>query len=235
MKKEVSVVIVSFNTASILRACILSLLQYMPQSIVYEIIVVDNNSRDDTVSMIKREFSDVVLIQNKENLGFSKANNMGIHVAQGNYILFLNPDTEFIQGGFSKLLTYLDKNNDVGALTGKVRLPDGQLDDACHRGFPTPWNSFCHFSGLSKLFPHSKIFSGYTLGWMDLNKIHQIDACSGAFMLVRYSTGLKLQWWDEDFFWYGEDLDFCYRLKENHWKLIFVPEFEILHLKGVSG
>src|SRR3989344_3501317 len=221
MKKvDVSIVIVSYNTKDILLECVSSVIK-TTKDISYELIIVDNNSSDGTVeeiSKLKSQNSNLSsklkTIYNQQNLGFSKANNIGVKKAAGRYVLFLNSDTVVRNDTIKTMAEFMDANTDVGAATCKVELPNGEIDDASHRGFPTPWNAFCHFSGLSKLFPRSKAFGGYNLGWMDLSVPHEIDALAGAFMIVCKEAGDEVGWWDEDFFWYGEDLDFCYRLKE---------------------
>lgn len=230
---DLSIVIVSYNTRKFLKQCVTSIRLHPPGTFSYEIIVVDNASSDGSVEMMKSE--KLKIVANKKNLGFAKANNQGVSVADGRYLLFLNPDTLVRKKTLETMVEFMDKNSDVGAATCRVELPDGVLDDACHRGFPTPWNAFCYFFGLSKLFPYLRVLSGYTLGWMDTSKLHTIDACAGAFMLVRKKAGDQVKWWDEDFFWYGEDLDFCYRLRERGWSIYFVPTVSILHYKGISG
>jgi len=234
---DVSIVIVSFNTRDLTIECIGSVVRTIKKS-SYEVIVVDNNSEDDSVKEIsnfKFQISNFKLIKNKENVGFSRANNIGVKEASGRFVLFLNSDTVVYGNTIDGMVEFMDRNKDAGAATCFVRLPNGKLDDAAHRGFPTPWRALSHFSGSSKIFKKSKLFAGYSLGHLDLNKTHEIDALAGAFMLVRREAGEQVGWWDEDFFWYGDDLDFCYRLKGKQWKIYFVPEFEILHYKGASG
>lgn len=231
---DLSIVIVSFNTKELLRECLESIYKNT-KDLSFEIVVVDNNSKDGSSEMVSKEFKDVVLIENKENLGFSKANNVGVKKTSGTYVLFLNSDTLVYKETLKTMVEFMDKEKNAGAATCKLTLPTGQIDDASHRGFPTPWNSFSHFSGLSKVFPKSKLFGGYNLTYLDLNKTHEIDALAGAFMLVRRRAGEEVNWWDEDYFFYGEDLDFCYMLKKKGWKIYFVPEVSIFHYKGVSG
>ncbi|QQG41108.1 MAG: glycosyltransferase family 2 protein [Candidatus Levyibacteriota bacterium] len=230
---DLSIIIVSFNTKDILQECLDSVYKNLSQKYSTEVIVVDNGSTDGTVEKIQNV--KIKIIQNKKNLGFSRANNIGVKQAKGRYVLFLNSDTVLFRGTVEIIVKFMDSNQGTGAATCKVVLPNEKLDDAAHRGFPTPWNAFCHFSGLSRVFPRSRIFAGYSLGWIDLTTIHEIDACAGAFMMVRRSAGEEIGWWDEDFFWYGDDLDFCYRLKEKKWKIYYVPTVSILHYKGVSG
>jgi GT2 family glycosyltransferase len=232
---DLSIIIVSYNAKEFLRNCIISIMKNA-KNISYEIIVVDNNSSDGSSGMVSKEFPQVKLIANKENTGFSKANNQGIKICNDcRYILFLNPDTVVQPKTIEKMIEFMNSREDVGAATCKLIMPNGEIDDATHRGFPTPWNSFCHFSGLEKLFPKSKLFAGYSLGWMDFGKTHEIDALAGAFMLVKRNAGEEVRWWDEDYFFYGEDLDFCYMLKQKGWKIYYVPSVFINHYKGVSG
>jgi len=238
---DLSIVIVNFNAKEYLKKCLDSIFESKLEN--FEVIVVDNFSKDGSVEEIKsyikrianKQACSLVLLENKKNTGFSAANNQGIKKATGRYILFLNPDTIVYPNTFKIMVDFMDKDKNVGAATCKVLLLNGELDDSSHRGFPTPWNSFSYFLGLSKLFPKSKLFSEYTLGFLDLSKIHEIDSLGGAFMLVRRQAGEKVGWWDEDYFFYGEDIDFCFRLKEKGWKIYFVPNASILHHKGLSS
>lgn len=232
---DLSIIIVSYNTRELTVACISSIVATIKNT-SYEIIVVDNDSGDDTIEELnKLAIKQVKVIKNAKNLGFSKANNIGIKDARGKYVLFLNSDTVVYENTLDGMVEFMNKHREAGAATCFVELPNGKLDEAAHRGFPTPWRAFSHFSGFSRSFPHTKLFSGYLLGWMDKTKTHEIEACAGAFMMLKREAGEEVGWWDEDYFWYGEDLDFCYRLKEKGWKIYFVPDFRILHYKGVSG
>lgn len=234
---DLSIIIVSYNTKKLLIDCLKSIYGNADK-LNLEVIVVDNNSKDETakaISQVQTQFSNFQFIRNRQNLGFSKANNVGIKHSKGRYVLFLNPDTKIYQDTLSQMIKFMEETKDCGVATCKVSLLNGKIDDASHRGFPTPWNSFTHFSGIAKLFPNSKIFNGYNLGNLDLNKIHEIDVLAGAFMMVRREAGEKVGWWDEDYFFYGEDIDFCYMLKQNGWKIYYVPTVSILHYKGVSG
>lgn len=232
---ELSIIIVSYNTRALLKDCLLSLKKNIVKRIEYEVIVVDNASSDGSSTMVEKEFVNVLLIKNEQNLGYAKGNNNGVKKAKGRYILFLNADTIVYPKTIETMIDFMDTYQDVGAATCKVMLSNGELDDASHRGFPTPWNSFCHFSGLAKLLPKSRLFAGYNMGYANFSVPHEIDSCSGAFMFVRREAGEQVRWWDEDFFWYGDDLDFCYRLKEKGWKILFFPLVKVLHYKGVSG
>src|SRR3989344_1347992 len=231
---DLSIVIVSYNTKDLLEKCLESIYK-TAKDFSFEVVVVDNNSKDDSSEMVANKFKDVILIKNKENYGFSKANNVGIKKSKGRYVLFLNPDTVVYPKTLKTMIIFMDNHKDAGAATCKVVLVNGEIDDATHRGFPTPWNSLMFFTGFAKLFPKSKLFNGYHMGWLDMNKTHQIEALAGAFMLVRREAGEEAWWWSEDYFFYGEDLDFCYILKQKGWKIYYVVEASIFHHKGVSG
>ncbi len=232
---DLSIIIVSYNTKEFVKKCIESIYETV-NDVSFEVIIVDNASTDGTKEEAQNlKYPDYTYIQNSKNLGFSKANNIGIKKATGKYILFLNPDIELHSKTLDGMVKFMDEHKDAGAATCKLVTPNGKIDDATHRGFPTPWNSFTHFSGLAKLFGKTKLFGGYNLRYMDFSKTHQIDALAGAFMIVRREAGVEVGWWDEDYFFYGEDIDFCYKLKQKGWKIYYVPELSAFHYKGVSG
>src|SRR3989344_2651866 len=204
---DLSIIIVSYNTSDFLKECLESI-KKNTEGVNYEIIVVDNASSDNSLQVLRAKFPDVLVIKKQENIGFSKANNLGIEKSKGRNVLFLNTDTVVYKDSLLGMVKFMDEHKEAGAATCKLVMPDGRLDDASHRGFPNPWNSLSYFFGLSKLFPKSRLFSGYSLGFMDFSNIHEIDACAGAFMMVRQQAGEKIGWWDEDYFFYGEDLEF---------------------------
>lgn len=232
---KLSIIIINYNTKKYLKRCLSSIYENYFGRKKYEIIVVDNNSRDN-LSELSKKYPHLKLERLRANVGFAKANNYALRKSgESDYIFFLNPDTIFEPKTFEKAILYMEENPEVGILTPYVKLPSGEIDDACHRGFPTPWNAFCYFSGLAKLFPNSLIFNGYHLGFRNLDEPHEIDACAGAAMLVRRECGEEIGWWDKDYFWYGEDIDFCFRAKKKGWKIIFYPHTKVTHYKGVSG
>lgn len=237
MRKEtkLSIIIVNFNTYKFIKNCLDLLYKSDLKDADYEIIVVDNASSDNSVSLLHKNYPQVRLIANKKNKGFASANNQGIKKAKGKFILLLNPDTLVEKKTISEILKFMEEREDIGVSTCKVVLTSGEIDDACHRGFPTPGNALCLFLGLSSLFPKSKFFNGYHLGYQDMDKIHEIDSCAGAFMMVRKRAGDRLGWFDEDYFWYGEDLDFCFRAKKEGWKIMYIPYVKVIHYKGVSS
>lgn len=238
---DLSIIIVNYNAKDYLKKCIDSIFESTLKN--PEVIVVDNASKDGSVVEIKNYIKKIsnkracslVLLENKNNVGFSKANNQGIKESSGRFVLFLNPDTSVYPKTLDYMLSFMEKEKSAGAATCKVLLPNGEIDDASHRGNPTPWNAFCFFSGLEKLMPRSNFFGGYHMGWEDLSKTHEINACAGAFMLVRREAGEEAGWWDEDYFFYGEDLDFCLELQKKGWKIFYVPRVSILHYKGISS
>jgi len=232
---DISIIIVSFNTLDFIKKCIDSVMNSNLGKLTYEIIVIDNASSDSSSSILKKQFPDITVIANKKNLGFAKANNIGIKKAKGEFLLFLNPDIEVQNNTIWEIYEFMLKHSNVGAATCKVILPNGDIDDASHRGFPTPWNSLSYFSGLSRIFPRVRTFSGYNMTWADLSKTHEIDVCAGSFMMVPRKAGREIGWWDEDYFFYGEDIEFCLRLKEKGYKVYYAPHVIALHYKGVSG
>ena len=231
---DLSIIIVSFNTRELTSECIQSIIDNV-KKINFEIIVVDNDSKDDSVAYLKQYFPQVLLISSTQNLGFSKANNLGVKAAKGRYVLFLNSDTVVYPGAIEHMVEFMDLTKDAGAATCFLKMPNGKLDDAAHRGFPTPWRALCQFSGLGRIFTKSMTFNGYHLGFCNLDKVHRIEALAGAFMLVRREAGEEVGWWDEDYFFYGEDIDFCYMLIQKGWKIYFDPRVTVLHYKGASG
>ncbi len=228
--KLISVVIVNYNTAEILRDCLNNLKNVYPN---LEIIVVDNASPDDSVKVIK-EFKEVVLVANEANMGLAKASNQGLAKTTGDYILYLGADAFPKEGTLAGMLEYMEENTKVGVATSKLVLRDGNLDMDAHRGFPTPWASFCHFSGLNKIFPNSSFFNKYFLAGNNMQEPHEIDLCISHMMLIKREVFFDLKQWDEDFFVYGEDVDFCYRAKQAGWKIMYLPQWETLHYKGSS-
>jgi len=233
---DLSIIILNYNVRDLLLNCLESIFKNKKSSDNWQIIVVDNASEDGSVEKVKEIYGNTVEIyRNNSNLGFSGGNNVGVKYAKAPVILFLNPDTVIVDGAISKSLQYLMSDPDIGVLSCRVELPDGRLDYSCHRGFPTPWNAFAYFSGLSKIFPRSPIFSGYTATYLDINKTHEIDCLTGAFLMVRKIAGDQINWWDEDYFFNGEDIEFCYSLKEKGWKIYFYPEAKIIHYKGSSS
>lgn len=231
---DLSILIISYNTSELTINAIRSVYQSITEY-KYEIIVVDNNSKDDSVERIRNLFPLVNLIVNKENVGFAKANNQAIKLARGRYILLLNSDTIVQNDTLDVMIRFMDQHPEVGASGCKVILPDGSLDKACRRGFPTPSASFYYAFGVSKLFPSVPRFNQYQLGYLSPDESYPIDSLVGAFMLVRKEVVEIIGGLDEDFFMYGEDIDWCYRIKHAGWEIYYYPQTQIVHYKGASS
>lgn len=237
---DLSIIIISYNTKEIIKKCFDSLFKTLKRErkIKAEIIVVDNHSTDGSVAMLKN-YQKIRLIVNAKNTGFGRANNQGLKISRGKYILYLNSDVIIKKVNFSRLLEYLEKNPSVGGLTVKVLLPTGGIDPASHRGFPTPWNAFCYYSKLERYLGRlpwiGKYFGGYHLTHLDLNTIHEIDCPTAAFFLTPAKIVKKINGFDESFFMYGEDVDLAFRIKKLGYKIIYYPFYEVIHLKSVSG
>lgn len=232
---DLSIVIVSYNTADLLEACLRSLTRAQQPSKGMEIVVVDNNSKDGSVEMVRAKFPNVILIANDHNKGFAAANNQGVEGATGKHLLFLNSDTKVKPDAIVKPLKFLKTHPQVGAITVKLRLPDGNIDPDNHRGFPTPWVALTHFMGLSKLFPQSKIFNRYFQSYRNFNSIHAVELTAGSYLMMPAKLFKALNGWDEAYFFYGEDIDLCYRIHEAGYKIIYYPKVEVTHYKGASS
>ena len=204
------------------------------KAVAAEIILVDNASSDETVAFVQDKFPQIQIIANKNNPGFSAANNQGAAMARGEYLLFLNPDTIVAEDCFSACIEQLHNNPGIAALGVKMIDGSGRFLPESKRGFPSPWNSLTKLSGLSSLFPKSKTFAGYYHGNLDENISSEVDALSGAFMMVRASVYAKSTGFDERFFMYGEDLDLSYRFQLMGYRNLYFPGTAIIHFKGES-
>lgn len=202
MNVDVSIIILNYNTCRLTMDCLRSVYDSETRY-SYEIILIDNNSHDHSVETISKEFPDVLLIANSENVGFAKGNNQGMEAASGRYVLLLNSDTVVRKDTLETMVAFMDTRPDLGASGCKVILPDGSLDKACKRGFPTPSASFYYAFGFSKLFPDRPRFNGYQLGYLDPDDSYPVDCLVGAFMLLRRETIEQVGGLDETFFMYG--------------------------------
>ena len=230
---KLSVIIVSYKVPYFLEQALSSVYK-AAENIATEIIVIDNNSRDETVGIIKDKFPEVILIENIKNTGFATANNQGIEIAVGEFILFLNPDTVVREDTFEKVIDFMQKTPDAGGLGVKMIDGTGNFLPESKRGFPSPQVAFYKTFGLSKFFPKSKWFNQYHLGYLDKDKIHKVDVLSGAFLLIPRNVLNETGYWDEDYFMYGEDIDLSYRIKKAGYNNYYFPETTIIHYKGES-
>ncbi|MBW6536153.1 MAG: glycosyltransferase [Mariniphaga sp.] len=230
---ELSVIIVNYNVKHFLEQCLHSVLK-ASKTISSEIFVVDNNSVDGSTQLVKEKFPQVHLIENKENVGFSKANNQAIRLSKGKYILLLNPDTVVEEDTFIKIIRFMNEHPDAGGLGVKMIDGKGNFLPESKRGLPTPWVAFYKMFGLSKLFPKSNKFGKYHLSYLSENETHEVEVLAGAFMLMRKETLDKVGLLDETFFMYGEDIDLSYRITQGGYKNYYFPETTIIHYKGES-
>lgn len=232
---DLSIIILSYNVKDLLIKCLDSIYRNKTKSDNWQIIVVDNNSSDHSLEEAKEKFPRIEAIQTGKNLGFSGGNNAGVPYLNSEYVLFLNPDTVIVGDVIQKSLNYLKKDPTIGALGCRVEFPNGDLDYSAHRGFPTPWNSLAYFTGLTKLFPKFKFFSGYTATHLDVSQTHEMDCGTGAYMMLPTKVGEMVHWWDTDYFWNGEDIEFFYRIKQKGFKVIYFADGKIIHYKGSSS
>jgi hypothetical protein len=231
---ELSIVIVNYNTRERLRACLQSIVRSTGIG-SSETFVVDNASADGSAEMIAAEFPWVRLLASGVNRGFAWANNIAIHRARGKRLLLLNPDTELPATALADMMAYLDAHPEAAAVGPKLVRADGSLDPACRRGFPDPKTAFYRLSGLSRIFHRSERFGRYNLTYLDPDEDADVDAISGAFMLVRRQVIDQVGVLDDRFFMYGEDLDWAYRMKEQGWRIRYNPLVTVVHFKGESS
>ncbi len=230
---KLSVVIVNYNVKHFLEQCLHSVAM-AADGIDCEVFVVDNNSVDGSVNMVREKFPTVRVIENHENLGFSKANNQAIKQSKGEYVLLLNPDTIVEDDTFGKIVQFMDKHPDAGGLGVKMVDGNGKFLPESKRALPKPDVAFYKIFGLSKLFPGSKRFGQYHLSYLDENETHEVEILAGAFMLLRKSVLDKIGLLDETYFMYGEDIDLSYRIIKAGYKNYYFPETRIIHYKGES-
>lgn len=230
---KLSIIIVNYNVKYFLEQCLHSVYRAI-SNIDAEIFVVDNNSVDGSNAMIHEKFPDLHFIENKENVGFSKANNQAIHISKGEYVLLLNPDTVVEEDTFEKVIAFMDEHSDAGGLGVKMIDGQGVFLPESKRGLPTPMVSFYKIAGISKIFPKSKRFGRYHLGFLSNDEVHEIEVLAGAFMLMRKSVLDEVGFLDEEFFMYGEDIDLSYRITLGGYKNYYYPDTTIIHYKGES-
>ncbi len=238
---DVGIVIVNYNTRDLLRTCLQTVYASRGQ-LSFEVCVVDNGSADGSADMVAAEFHQVRLIANADNHGYPAANNQGLRAFgypdgadAPRFALLLNPDTELPEDALTEMLAFMTARPDAGVAGPKLVRPDGSLDLACRRSFPSPAVSFYRLVGLSRLFPRSRRFGRYNLTYLDPDQTAEVDAVVGAFMLVRREAIRDAGLLDETFFMYGEDLDWCYRIKAAGWKVYYNPAVTVLHVKRASS
>ena len=243
---DLGIVIVNYNTRDLLRDCLGSIYESRGD-FSSQVCVVDNASGDGSVEMVKQEYPAVQVIARAENKGYAYANNLGLRAlgfgdTQGaapssspSYALLLNPDTILTPKALASMLDYMNTHPQAGVAGPRLILPTGELDKACRRSFPSPEVSFYRLSGLSKLFAGHRRFGAYNLTYLDENKEAEVDAVVGAFMMVRSQAIREVGLLDDTFFMYGEDLDWCYRIKQAGWQVWYHPGCTVLHYKKASS
>ena len=232
---DLSIIVVSYSTRQLLDDCLRSLYAAEAPPGGMEIIVVDNASADGSPEMVRQRYPQARLIVSDENRGYSAANNLGSAAATGDTLLFLNSDTVVAADALVRPLRYLQDHPAAGALTVRLVYPTGERDPDNHRGFPTPWNAFCHFTLLSRLFPNSPRFNGYFRSYEDFSAVHPVPVIAGSYMMMPRALDGQLGGWDETYFFYGEDIDYCYRIHEAGYQIIYYPLVEVVHYKGASS
>jgi O-antigen biosynthesis protein len=231
---QLSVIIVNYNVRAFLENALLSVQKAM-FGVTGEVIVVDNASGDGSADMVRQKFPDVRLIANRQNVGFATANNQALRESKGEYCLLLNPDTIVQETTFRAMIGFFEQHPDAGLAGCRILNPDGSLQLACRRSFPSPWVAFTKISGLSSLFPSSALFGRYNLTYKSPDETYEVDAISGSFMFARRAVIESAGYLDENFFMYGEDLDWCYRVGKAGWKVYYVHATQIIHFKGESA
>ncbi len=230
---DLSVIIVSYNVRDFLKQCLVSVHNSM-EDIDYEVFVVDNKSNDGSYDMVKTEFPRVLLTGNSVNRGFSAANNQAIQKASGRYILLLNPDTIVNKNALRSCISFMDKHPDAGAVGVRMINGEGRFLPESRRALPSPRTAFFKMTGMAWLFPKSGLFNRYYLGHLDEMAASQSEVVAGAFMFLRSEAVRKTGLLDEDFFMFGEDIDYSYRLIKSGYNNYYYPEAEIVHFKGES-
>ncbi|PJF36318.1 MAG: glycosyltransferase family 2 protein [Candidatus Thermofonsia Clade 1 bacterium] len=240
---DVGIVIVNWNTRDLLRGCLRSLAA-SDASVSRRVVVVDNASSDGSAAMVRAEFPEVTVVENGHNLGFAAANNQGLRLLgfgqpcaaeAPRYALLLNPDTELPPEALRLMIARFDADPRIGAGGPRLVLPNGKLDLACRRSFPTPEVAMWRMLGLSRLFPKSRLFGRYNLTYLDEHLETEVDCVVGAFMLVRREVIERVGLLDETFWMYGEDIDWAYRIKQDGWKVLYYPKVTVLHIKRAAS
>jgi N-acetylglucosaminyl-diphospho-decaprenol L-rhamnosyltransferase len=241
---DLGIIIVSWNTKDYLRRCLKTVFASEGPTTI-KVVVVDNSSADGSAEMVRDEFPEAVLISGHGNVGYPAGNNLGLcalgHDNTGpapdapRYSLLLNPDTELPPDALANVVEYMDAHSEIGIIGPRLVLPDGTLDRACRRSLPTPEVAMWRMIGFSKLFPKSRRFGRYNMTYLDEHETTEVGSLVGAFMMLRREAIERVGLMDEQFFMYGEDLDWCKRVAEAGWKIVYYPEVTVLHVKRAAS
>jgi len=230
----ISIIIVTWNSEKYIIPCLKSIYKQKEYGFNnFEIIIIDNNSKDSTIKIIENEFSNVILIKNKLNLGYAKANNQGFKTAIGNFILLLNPDTELQNNFFQPMLDFIEQNDKVGVIAPKVINPDFSIQYSI-RSFPDYPILLWEFSGLSKILPYNRTFGKWRMMYFNYNELTEIDQPMASCLLIRKSAADTISYFDETFPMFYNDVDFCYRVKQTGWQIYYFPRSVVIHERGAS-
>lgn len=230
---KLSIIIVNYNVEHFLDQCLHSVFKAI-KGLEAEVFVVDNNSVDGSMKMVAEKYPEAICIENKENTGFSVANNQAIRVSKGKYVLLLNPDTVVEEDTFTKTVAFMDVHPKAGGLGIKMIDGTGNYLPESKRGIPTPWVALCKMTGLTRIFSKSKRFAGYYMGHLSNQENNKVDILAGAFMLMRKEALDKVGFLDENFFMYGEDIDLSYRILKGGYDNYYFADSQIIHYKGES-
>jgi GT2 family glycosyltransferase len=230
---DISIVIVSWNTVDYTLECLRSIIPHTHEHTL-EVIVVDNASTDGSADAVHAKFPDVCLIRNEKNLGFAKANNLGIRRSSGRYICLINSDVVVSERCLDRMCEFMDRQTSIGILGPKVLNGDSSLQLSC-REFPSLWNSFCRALALDSIFPHLRWFSGSLMRSWTHDQVQPVDVLSGCFWMVRRSALDEVGLLDEEFFMYSEDVDYCKRCWRDGWEIVYFPDVAIVHYGGASS
>ena len=231
---KLSIVIPTYNAHEWIEQCIESIRLHRP-GCDYEVLVVDDKSTDDTAAIVRDTFPKARLFSNDRNLGFGKTVNVGLRASAGAHILVLNNDTWMHEGALDAMIRYLDEHPDTGIVGPKVLSGNGSIQEQCRRRIPTPIAALLYFTGIAKMFPKSPKVAGYLMTASDENATTEVDAVSGACLMVRRDVLNQIQGFDEEYYLYGEDMDFCWRAKLAGWKVVYYPAATITHFGGQGG
>ena len=229
---DLAIIIVSWNTKKLIKDCLLSIKSSIHHT-SYEVFVVDNNSSDGTVQMLRSEFNDINIIANKTNEGFAKANNEAIKISDSKYVMLLNPDTIVKDNALDIMVDYMEKNKEVGITGCKLFNKDGSLQESCRR-FPDIKTYSCILLKLHTLFPNMKCLKNYFMKDMDYDKINEVDQVMGAALMFRSNVLGEKSFLDEDYWIWFEEVDFCYKVKKKGYKIVYIPNANIVHYKAQS-
>jgi GT2 family glycosyltransferase len=230
---DLSICIVTFQARDLLNECLVSIQEQTRKH--YEVIIVDNGSQDGTIEMLRQSFPQVKIIQNQQNLGYTRPMNQALRLGQGRYLLQLNPDTKVLDSALDRLVDFMDENPNIGICGPKVLNRDGSLQKPCRRGEPRPLAVIAYFTGLANRFPQNQRLGEYLMSYMDEDEIHPVKSVSGSCMVIRKGVVDQIGFLNEIYFAYQEDADFCFQARQAGWQVVYYPKAQIVHYGGMGG